>query len=303
MGVVLSVGGSGSAAPILGADMEAIEQAASRDAIGSWYTRAWDAASDWVYGTHLGEAKQCLYDLYADSATDQDKIASFLKLQELVGEDYKDRFQLRDEERRVTYSLEIEGVKTFSLIQLKPKADLASLQQELERIGAGASMDEQFLKDICRGEYSVSGTTLNESDPAAKAEAFKKLIGDYDCTDEQQKAIISVCNQTVFALAMISTCMSDDLGHPMGPPDCTSSQKIFYGVSREDGEIVVQARCIKDIAMDYDATLFSEKKMMIQDLPHMCKSLDWQLDLRIGPAGDIVVKAFDVYANKGLEVD
>lgn len=106
-------------APVITASgIETVQKAEDRDKIGNIFTRAWDAVADWFCDTDRAEAKKCLFDLYNDSATAEQKISSFYRLNDLVGMEYKDRFSVvDDQDGRLTFKLAlgIDGIEDFSL--------------------------------------------------------------------------------------------------------------------------------------------------------------------------------------------
>ena len=68
-----------------------------------------DCVSDWVFNTDRAECKQCLLTFGSTKSTDLEKLQAFLKLESLVGADYKNRFTTdRNNEISVTLSIEVD---------------------------------------------------------------------------------------------------------------------------------------------------------------------------------------------------
>lgn len=128
MSIELSAGNFGVPS-ISASDIKTIQGATDRDGIGSGLSRIWDKVCDWFCSTNRAEAKQCLFDLYADpaSTTAKDKLDSFLRLRDLVGEDYKDRFQLEEDDDGFTFKLVLDMDDADDVVLRFGKDDLAGI--------------------------------------------------------------------------------------------------------------------------------------------------------------------------------
>ncbi|WP_028604516.1 hypothetical protein [Ottowia thiooxydans] len=66
--------------------LDQVKIAQDRVSIGSTFSRAWDAIKDFFSTPYRAEAKRCLFDLYSQSTSDQEKLVSFERLKELSGD-------------------------------------------------------------------------------------------------------------------------------------------------------------------------------------------------------------------------
>ncbi len=266
-------------------DVQNIRQAADRDHIGSVFSRAWDKIADWFSSTDRTEAKKCLFDLCSESTTHGQKIESFMALKDMAGAHYQSRFQVEENEEGVRYTLDLaeEQCPGFSLGLQKLPVDRERLGEELNRSdywghnGVGSARD-QVKADICRASYSVSGTSLQAGTPEERMGHFDEALKAIGATPSQREAIMEVCNQAVLGTFMQA---SNTAIVPGG-------QDVRYDVRMVEGELRVQAVCIKDIDMgdsegrnDLDQRQ-GKLDMILMDGDHpFYKSQEMQLEVRI----------------------
>lgn len=287
-------------------DIATVKNASDRNSIGGLASRIWDKVSDMFFGTDREEAKKCLFDLYMPNTPDAQKINSFLTLQGLAGDGYKDRFQHTIENGVETYALLLDGDEKGEGVLLARKV----LDCDLKTINATiASNDEvnklavQAKKDITRGSYYMDGkpladdvTLCDTARTAAKLLALDSALDTLNCTAAEKETVMTLANQALFGLIMANTERTDGL-----PPLCPTSdgQITEYRISREDGVIRLRALCTQDVDHVQDEDLRDEKKEAVREAPHMHKSLEMRIDIAIQADGQAETRKLDVLANKG----
>lgn len=308
-------------------NINSITQATDRDHIGNVFSRAWDAVADWFCGTHQSEAKKCLFDLYSNTATDAEKIASFVQLRDYAGEGYKDRFVRTEENGRLTYKVDLglgdeavnfslkfrnlgsgsEPISFGSVADGQRTADKRYITEQLMADRTTEDLVDILRKDLSRGAFFVDGkkldtTALTEDEAITH---FDQLVADLHCTEAQKNKIIETCNQSLFGIMLNPQCLGLSLGNGLGPNSPGLAEVLRYDISQigkegESSQIRVQAHCIKDIAVDSDHELLQTKVAMVKDNPDfMFSSLNLQIDLRIDSNGTVTVAELNGYVNEG----
>lgn len=291
---------------ISASDIATVKNASDRDSIGGLGSRIWDKVSDMFFGTDREEAKKCLFDLYMPNTPDAQKINSFLTLQSLAGDGYKDRFQHTIEDGVETYALLLDGDEKGEGVLLARKVfdcDLKAINATIASNDEVNKLAEQAKKDITRGSYYMGGKPLPDdvtlSDTARTAAKLSELNSGMDalnCTAAEKETVLTLANQALFGLIMANTERTGGL-----PPLCPTSegQITEYRISREDGVIRLQALCTQDVDHVQDEDLRNEKKEVARESPHMHKSLEMRIDIAIQADGRAETRRLDVLANKG----
>lgn len=271
-------------------DVQNVRQANDRNHIGSIFSRAWDKVADWFCNTNRTEAKKCLFDLYSETTPHHQKVESFLALKGMAGAEYQSRFQIEENETGVRYTLDLSETQElsenqcpgFSLSFKKLSVDHEELSRELNRDDywgqhVGPARD-QVKADICRASYSVSGTPLQKGSPDERMGHFDGALTALGVTPSQREALMEVCNQSALAALMKA---SDTAIAPGG-------QHVLYDVRMVEGELHVQAVCIKDIDInDSDSPADPELRQGKLDIAlaegdhPFYKSQYMEMDLRI----------------------
>ena len=123
-------------------DMDAI--ISPQDTVGAKLERIWDHIKDWFCNTNLVEAKQQLSILQDPQASITEKAGSFFKLRDLVGQSYRDRFEVTPEAFGVTMNLNYgEGFTPYN--QSIVLCSHEYLLDELEKDIIKAAADPKFL--------------------------------------------------------------------------------------------------------------------------------------------------------------
>lgn len=273
-------------------DVQNVRQATDRNHIGSIFSRAWDKVADWFCNTNRTEAKKCLFDLYSETTPHHQKIESFHALKGMAGAEYQNRFQIEENETGVRYTLDLSEAQElsenqcpgFSLSFKKLSVDREALGRELNRDdywgnGEVSSARKQVEKDLCRASYSVSGSPLQKGSPDERMGHFDEALTALGVTPSQRTAIMEVCNQSTIAAFLQS---ADNITAPGG-------QHVLYDVRTVEGELRVQAVCIKDIdipliagKMDDPELRQTKMDMILAEGDHpLYKSQYIELDLRI----------------------
>ncbi|MBS7777528.1 hypothetical protein [Acidovorax sp. CCYZU-2555] len=293
-------------ASISASDIATVKNASDRDHIGGLGSRIWDKVSDMFFGTDREQAKKCLFDMYMPNTPDAQKIDSFLTLQSLAGDGYKDRFQHTIENGVETYALLLDGDEKGEGILLTRKVfdcDLKAINATIASNGEVNKLAVQATKDITRGSYYIDGKPLPDdvtlSDTArteAKLSALDGAMDALNCTAAEKETVLTLANQALFGLIMANTERTGGL-----PPLCPTSegQVTEYRISREDGVIRLRALCTQDVDHVQDEDMRAEKKEAVSEAPHMHKSLEMRIDIAIQADGRAETRKLDVLANKG----
>lgn len=137
---------------------------------------------------------------------------------------------------------------------------------------------DQVKADICRASYSVSETPLQKGSPDERMGHFDGALTALGVTPSQREALMEVCNQSALAALMKA---SDTAIAPGG-------QHVLYDVRMVEGELHVQAVCIKDIDInDSDSPADPELRQGKLDIAlaegdhPFYKSQYMEMDLRI----------------------
>ncbi|WP_159917671.1 hypothetical protein [Pantoea sp. 18069] len=298
---------------ISASDIAAVKNASDREKIGGTLSRVWDKISDMFLGTDRAQAKKCLFDLYLPNTSDAQKIKSFLTLQSLAGDGYKDRFQHTVENGMETYALLLDGDEKGEGVLLSRKIIACDRQRITEIINGGReteNLEVQMKKDVTRGDYHIDhrpladGSDLTELRTEVRLHVLDKELDALECTPEEKKSILALANQATFALIMQSTVAT----HPAEqggwvPPlcPCSEEQSTEYRITREDGVIRLRALCAQDIAAEKSEELRDDKKQAIQDMPHFYQSLEIRIDIAINAQGESEIRQLDYLVCKGPE--
>lgn len=286
-------------------DIAAVRNASDRDRIGGLGSRIWDKISDMFFGTDREEAKKCLFDLYLPHTPDAQKINSFLTLQSLAGDGYKDRFLHTVENGVETYALLLDGDEKGDCVLLTRKVfdcDWEAINAAITSKDEVKELAQQARKDITRGSYYMGGQPLADDDTlsgpsrtAARLAALDSEMDALNCTDEEKETVLALANQALFGLIMASTERTGGL-----PPLCPTSEEQIteYRISREDGVMRLRALCMQDLDHVKDEELRNAKKEVARDIPHMYKSLEMRIDIAITADGQAETRKLDVLANK-----
>lgn len=287
-------------------DIATVKNASDRNSIGGLASRIWDKVSDMFFGTDREEAKKCLFDLYMPNTPDARKINSFLTLQGLAGDGYKDRFQHTIENGVETYALLLDGDEKGEGVLLARKVfdcDLKAINATIASNDEVNKLAVQAKKDITRSSYYMDGkplpddvTLCDTARTAAKLLALDSALDTLNCTAAEKETVMTLANQALFGLIMANTERTDGL-----PPLCPTSdgQITEYRISREDGVIRLRALCTQDVDHVQDEVMRDEKKEAVREAPHMHKSLEMRIDIAIQADGQAETRKLDVLANKG----
>lgn len=287
-------------------DIATVKNASDRNSIGGLASRIWDKVSDMFFGTDREEAKKCLFDLYMPNTPDAQKINSFLTLQGLAGDGYKDRFQHTIENGVETYALLLDGDEKGEGVLLARKVfdcDLKAINATIASNDEVNKLAVQAKKDITRSSYYMDGkplpddvTLCDTARTAAKLLALDSALDTLNCTAAEKETVMTLANQALFGLIMANTERTDGL-----PPLCPTSdgQITEYRISREDGVIRLRALCTQDVDHVQDEVMRDEKKEAVREAPHMHKSLEMRIDIAIQADGQAETRKLDVLANKG----
>lgn len=107
--IILSSGRFGYYPVIDNNTFNTIKNAKSRDSIGTMLSRSIDIILDWVCNTDRTEAKKLLFDIISENSdiNAKDKYKSFLKLQKMVLDAYKDSFKVESSHYELKYWVEL----------------------------------------------------------------------------------------------------------------------------------------------------------------------------------------------------
>ncbi len=279
---------------ISASDLSHVQSASDRDHIGSLPSRVWDRIADFFCGTDRGEAKKCLFDMYASTTPDAQKIALFLELRGLAGAGVQDCFQHRVENGRETFALVLDGQDPDTGVILTRTAigcNLARIQEELNSDRSAEDLETQLREAIVRGAFEVAGHAIPDDGTLALAprqtlrlQLLDQALDQLGCTPAQKKAVHALANQATPGLVMQSTLSPD----PAFAPVCPSSanQYTAYSIRREQGELRLLAQCRQDVAQETNEEYRNEKLESIREMDNFYQSLDVRVDIAIDSSGN-----------------
>jgi hypothetical protein len=196
--------------------------------------------------------------------------------------------------------LDTDGVENFSLTRKNLEVDSQYIEQQLMADRTSENLQNQLTIDIGRGHYSIAGKALTEESPEKKLENFNQSLDALGCTALQKKAIMEICNQSIFGIAMGAATKPDSQGERAITLVCPAAQNVSYDISCDNGEFRVKAQCYKDTAINFNADRYAETSELIQEIPDAYKSMDIQLSLNIKPSGEITAEGLNFYVNKSV---
>lgn len=274
-------------------ELSAIQQAPDRDHIGSLASRIWDKVIDFFCNDRREEAKKCLFDLYAPSTPDAQKIELFTRLRELSAPAYQDRFQYKLEDGRETYALLLDQHDPDAGVMLTRTAigcDWHKIEAVLHSDRSYEGLEKQLRQDIVRAGYEVAGQPVPDDDtlPLGPRQDLRLQLLDAElaklaCTPEEVEAVHALAHQATFALIMQSTLAKDPVFAAMCPS--SAQQYTAYGIQRENGALRLHAHCRHDVAAESDEELRSEKLQLIREVDNFYRSLEIRTDIAIDSQG------------------
>lgn len=269
------------------------QNASDRDHIGSLPSRVWDKIADFFCGTNRGEAKKCLFDMFASTTPDAQKIELFHRLRGLAGAGVQDCFQHRVEDGRETFALVLDGQDPDASVILTRTAincNLARIQEVLSSDRSAEDLEAQIRKDIVRGDYEVDGRAIPDDDTldlaprqTLRLQLLDQALDQLGCTPEQKKAVHALANQATPGLVMQSL-QSDGAFAPLCP--ASANQYTAYSVRRENGELRLLAQCRQDVAEEPNEECREAKLESVREMDHLYRSLDVRVDIAIDSSGN-----------------
>ncbi len=304
--------------PIMGgihADtLQTIRESKDRDHIGGLISRIFEKIKDWVSGTHVYEAKQCLHDILSEQSSDLQKFTSFSKLHQLAGAGYQDRFSM---ERAADgkFSLIIHLDEPTVLAEVNAKASFykeSELVLNQERIlsllredAAIPPTDGQFRKDIHRGDgktimingQEVAKSALHggsaESNVGYTVENFMALAKEQGFNDAEIQTVEILANQRSIGILTAS-----------GPADGIKVITLNGGKIAETIRLSRNADGEAVLTMTQDFDYFESRNCttlqnfyateallheMYSESPHLAaRAGSVALDIVISPSGEVV---------------
>jgi len=287
-----------------------VRNASDRDHIGSLASRIWDKVADFFCGTVREEAKKCLFDLYAPTTPDAQKIELFFKLRGLAGEGFQERFEHRVEDGRETYALLLDGQEHGAGVLLTRTAigcDWDKIEAALRSDRSHEDLEKQLRLDIVRAGYEVAGQPVPDDDTLAleprqdlRLQLLDAELAKLACTPEEVEAVHALAHQATFALIMQSTLVAAASGNA---PMCPSSarQQTDYRIQRENAQLQLVALCRQDVATEPNEELRLDKMESVREMEHLYQSLEIRVALAIDARGQARISSLDYLAGKPAE--
>lgn len=283
---------------ISSADISAMEKSSDREAIGNVVIRIWDKVADWFCGTTRVETKKYIFDLISPTTSDAVKIKSFEALKNLAGADYKELFVKETQLDKEIYSLDFatgNESDNFTLEREFIKCDKDRALKELRSDRTGENLADQLRKDITRSDYIIAGKSLPKGTTAESLLAqFHQELDALNCTPEERKSIIEVCNQSSTAMLMLASTPPNEVAANC---PCGDGTIVSFQISRQDGMIHVHSRYSKDISAASTLELLQEQISMVNDIPEFKKSIEANISIAIDAEGKFDIISFDSLAN------
>ena len=292
----LNISGSWSSRSIDHAELATIKQASDRNHVGNLAERVWDAIADWFCGSNRTEAKQCLFDLYSPTSTDQQKLTSFTRLSELTGPAYQDHFTYKKEGVVESWTLKIDGEEDFTLAREEKYCNQKPVEDDLNTANK-QDWRKQLVLDCHRATYVVDGQQVSKSATEA-IKQFDALTASLKCTPDETHAIATICQQRTFGTIMNVVAYDED--NNLNPDAVVMSpgedKLVKYDISRNaSGQIAISIQNSKDIA-DSDENRLQGAIDIVKTMPAMYKSTDIRMQATIEADGQIKVGGLQYFA-------
>ena len=186
-----------------------------------FFESVWDSIADWFCGTHKAEAKQAFRDLLNPDSTPEKKLESFMRLEQMVAEPYKDKFhyQVMDN-NRLEIAMDIDGLPPQEL-KLQTGLQSGALGKIIDGYGKD-SQEERFMvlsKDISRIDYNIEGIHHFRTEDNISEGEKQKTIRDFVntlSTDYQKTMLATLATQSSTLSLRSLACESDGKFQPMG---------------------------------------------------------------------------------------
>lgn len=288
-------------------DVDVIKSSQNREAIGGRLSHIWDRLMDFICSTNRVQAKQCLFDMFSPTTPDLKKIEHFRTLETLVDAGFQGTFETtKNENGDESYSLTLPDSNTpcFRLLRTNHRSDRNAIMQGiLEDLKKGNA--KQLLADLHRGTYTIEGHTLCGSQTEQRQQ-WDDGLTTLQCTDAQQEAVNSLCNQTTFLNIMEHTTNVAPSSEQAIAPDCHQREGaiVTYHVSRPDEQSIrVRGNSSQDIAAGGDLNQISELLVMARENPSAQNSVDIAFEISIDKEGQMTLDHLHYLCNRDIPDD